>query len=239
MYNKRKQPIAWYRDPDHLIDPLTGNEVIFLSEDHLELHHCKNVVHDTGSNSKLFCSGTRRWFHLHANGMLSEIKHTLGYSHRTRGRHCHNGRRGVDHPQMRNWGCQYCHCLVYEAWIGERHYPEKQIDHKNGNSLDYSPDNLEEVTPSENNWRSFHVLRPLRAKVINPATYTGHQMDHWFEIVRFLDKELPLHWQTFTREDYLSFFAMSLDEFRSSLTRALGDYVGPEQMMKESFYDKE
>lgn len=239
MYNKRKQPLAWYRDPDLLIDPKTGNEVIFLSDGHLELHHCKTAHYVRAGDHKLFCSGNRRWFHLFPNGALTEEKHTFSLSNRTPGMHCHNGDRGNDYPCMRQWGARSCHSLAYEAWHGERHWPQKEIDHKNGDPMDYTPDNLEEVTPSENRWRSFRVLKPLRAKVINPATYTGLQMDHWFAIVRFLDKELPLHWQTFTREDYMCFFVMPFEEFKAEMIKGLGKLVGPEQMMKDSFYDKD
>ena len=174
----------WYKDPEHLIDPKTGSEIIFLSDSHLELHHCKHAVHETGSDGKLFCSNDRRWFHLRSNGLLTEVEHTFSPANSTPGHHCHNGKRGVIHPSMRHWGYQYCHVLVYQAWCGERHYPEKHIDHKNGNSLDYTPSNLEEVTPSENCWRSIHVLQVLRCKGIDPTTYSGPQMDLWFALFR-------------------------------------------------------
>ena len=90
---------------------------------------------------------------------------------------------------MRHFSKINCHVLVYEAWIGERHYPLKEIDHKNGDVLDYSVDNLEEVTPPENSWRSIHVLKVLRAKNIDPTTYTGSQMDRWFAIFRQLERD--------------------------------------------------
>ena len=205
----------WYKDPEHLFDPITGNEVIFLSDSHLELHHCKSAIYEKAGDHKLFCSNDRQWFHLHPNGVLTDLEHTFSPTNRTPGRMCHNGKRGVIHPSMRHWGCQYCHVLVYEAWIGERHYPQKQIDHKNGNSLDYTPENLEEVTPSENNWRSLHVLQVLRAKGINPIDYTGTQMDHWFAIFRILEKYLPHHTLAHTRTDYLRWFNTPLDQFQA------------------------
>lgn len=61
---------------------------------------------------------------------------------------------------MRNFGSKACHILIYEAWIGPR-TPGMQIDHLNGNVLDYRARNLEMVTPSENVRRSMR-LRALR-----------------------------------------------------------------------------
>ena len=54
---------------------------------------------------------------------------------------------------MRNFGNKKCHILIYEAWIGPR-TPGMQIDHLNGNVLDYRARNLEQVSPKENMRRS-------------------------------------------------------------------------------------
>ena len=179
----------YYRNPDKLTDPVTGTEVIFLKDGDIELHRCQRAISDTKGKGLLYCSRNKRWFHLQSKGKLTEIRHIFGPSMRTPVRHCHNGKRGCDYPSMRHFNNIYCHVLVYEAWIGERHYPLKQIDHKNGDVLDYSVENLEEVTKPENKWRSFHVLQVLRAKNIDPTTYTGSQMDRWFAIFRQLEKD--------------------------------------------------
>ena len=59
-----------------------------------------------------------------------------------------------------------------------------ECDHKNGNVLDFTADNLEWVHPKENRWRADHVLKPMRKVGIDPARYTGKAMDIWFEVFR-------------------------------------------------------
>ena len=54
---------------------------------------------------------------------------------------------------MVNYGGKRCHILIYEAWIGPR-IPGMQIDHLNGNVLDYRARNLEQISPKENIRRS-------------------------------------------------------------------------------------
>lgn len=179
----------YYRNPDKLTDPVTGTDVIFLEDDDLELHLCQRAKSDTSVTGKLFCSRNKRWFHLQSNGKLAEVRHSYSIGKRTPGRLCHNGKRGCAYPQMRHFGPIHCHILVYEAWVGERHYPLKEIDHKNGDVLDYCVENLEEVSKPENTWRSIHVLQVLRSKNIDPTTYTGTQMDRWFAIFRQLEKD--------------------------------------------------
>ena len=181
-----KRRFDYYRNPDKPFDPKTGAEVIFLQDGNPELHHCQRALPRRGGEGRLFCSSNKRWFHLHADGQLTEIEHLFSPAMRTPGRQCHNGKRGCSYPNMRDFSEINCHILVYEAWIGERDLT-KEIDHKNGDVLDYSVENLEQVTRSENSWRSTHVLQVLRAKSINPTTYTGSQMDKWFAIFRALE----------------------------------------------------
>ena len=186
----------WYRNPDKLCDPKTGTDVIFLKEDDTELHLCKRAKPRRGGEGKLFCSNNKRWFHLHADGQLTEIQHLFSPAMRTPGRQCYNGKRGCSYPNMRDFSEINCHILVFEAWIGERD-THKEIDHKNGDVLDYSVENLEQVTRLENAWRSIHVLQVLRAKGFAPKAYSGADMDKWFAIFRALEmadrkpKELP------------------------------------------------
>ena len=49
------------------------------------------------------------------------------------------------------------HKLVMNAFIGERPYPEWEIDHINGNSLDNRLENLQYVTSSENTQRAYKL----------------------------------------------------------------------------------
>ena len=50
-----------------------------------------------------------------------------------------------------------------------------EIDPLNGNILDWSLDNLREVTPSENR-RSARILRALRASGTDPCTLSRSQL---------------------------------------------------------------
>lgn len=67
-----------------------------------------------------------------------------------------------------------CHHLLWEIWQGPR-TPGMEIDHINGNILDWSLDNLREVTPSENR-RSARILRSLRVSGLDPCTLSRHDL---------------------------------------------------------------
>ena len=175
----------------------------------------------------LYCSRAGKFYSLHNailtndGWVLREVKPNFSPAMRTPGRHCFNGKRGCVYPIMRQYDKQLCHKLIALTWIGPRPFavaPDgttipMQIDHLNGNVFDWSADNLEYVTPAENRKRAKYL--------------------------RVLRQVCPLHAQTFQREDYLEWFKMPFEEFKASLTSGLGELVGPEQMMKESFYDKE
>jgi hypothetical protein len=61
---------------------------------------------------------------------------------------------------MRQFGNRTCHMLMALTWIGPR--PEGyEVDHLNGDMLDWSADNLEYVTPKENIKRA-KLLRARR-----------------------------------------------------------------------------
>ena len=170
----------------------------------------------------LYATPSKLFFTL-CRGKLGQIFEAISRCSRTPGMACHNGKRGNSYPQLRNFGHINCHKVILLTFVGPRPVyddgKEAEGDHKNGNIMDFSLDNLEWVHPSENEWRSTHVLQVLRSKSINPADYTGSQMDHWFALFRALEDLIPLHAQTFTREDYLRFFAMPLDDFKSMLAK--------------------
>ena len=84
---------------------------------------------------------------------------------------------------MRHFDGKNCHVIIALTWIGPRPtYFDRQgqlcqmeIDHLNGDILNWSADNLQYVTPSENHRRS-HILRQLRQQGIDPTTLTRSQL---------------------------------------------------------------
>ena len=64
------------------------------------------------------------------------------------------------YPFMCHFCGRSCHHLVWETFVGPR-TPGLEIDHINGNKLDWSLENLQEVTPAENRRRA-RILRVIR-----------------------------------------------------------------------------
>ena len=87
--------------------------------------------------------------------------------------------KGSCYPTMRHYANRLCHHLVYETFIGPR-TPGMEIDHINGNKLDYSADNLQEITPRENIRRA-KILRQLRSMGIDPKLLTREQLLETFK----------------------------------------------------------
>ncbi len=85
-----------------------------------------------------------------------------------------NHKGGSAYPKMGWYANRLCHHLIYETFIGPR-TPGMEIDHINGDKLDYSADNLQEVTPRENIRRA-KILRQLRAMGIDPKLLTREQL---------------------------------------------------------------
>ena len=94
------------------------------------------------------------------------------------GKQHHKG--GSVYPCMTNFGNRLCHHLIWETFVGPRK-KDMEIDHINGNKMDWSLDNLREITPMENR-RCAKILRAMRAVGLNPATYTRE------ELLRIFDK---------------------------------------------------
>ena len=92
----------------------------------------------------------------------------------------HNHRGGSRYPFMRHYGLLPCHTLIAHAWIGER--PEgEQIDHINGDQLNWSADNLRYVTPHEN-LRSARNMRQLRRMGIDPKWLHRNTLLYIYEL---------------------------------------------------------
>ena len=73
-----------------------------------------------------------------------------------------NHKGGSAYPKMTNFANRLCHHLIYETFVGPR-TKGLEIDHINGNKMDWSLNNLEEVTPAENRKRAklLCILRSL------------------------------------------------------------------------------
>ena len=77
-----------------------------------------------------------------------------------------NHKGGSAYPVMRHFGDLLCHTLIAHAWIGKR--PEGKVcDHLDTNPLNLCADNLEWVTPAENNRRA-RIAKRLRKAGIDP-----------------------------------------------------------------------
>lgn len=160
------------------------------------------------TRGRLYTDGHGHFFSLTRFG-LREVKSIFSPSERTPGRLCHNGIRGNLYPMIRYCGNVRCHVFVCTVFYGPRPvYPDgarAECDHKNGDPMDFTAENLEWVHPSVNRWRATHVLQVLRCAGIDPKEYTGTEMDRWF--VLFQAMELGLRPPALrAREELLGIF---------------------------------
>ena len=92
---------------------------------------------------------------------------------------------GSAYPSMRNFCNRLCHHLIWETFVGPR-TKGMEIDHINGNKLDWSLDNLEEVTPAENRKRA-KLLRCLRSVGRDPRQMSRDELLHIFNKYEFAE----------------------------------------------------
>ena len=147
----------------------------------IELVLCR-VPEKRRTNGKLYTNGKHDFFSLTSRGLRQVFEH-LAPTSRTPGRSCHNGKRGNIYPQMREYGNATCHSLVCTAFHGPRPIVNGILyvcDHKNGNIMDWSKDNLEWVTPHENAKRRA-ILRALRICGRDPRKMSYAELDEIFQ----------------------------------------------------------
>ena len=96
-----------------------------------------------------------------------------------------NLKGGSAYPEMPNFGARLCHHLIWETWVGPR-TPGMEIDHINGDKMNWSLDNLEEVTPAENRKRAV-LLRELRLNGRDPKQMTRDELQAIFRKYRLGD----------------------------------------------------
>jgi len=114
----------------------------------------------------LYCTHDGHFFSLTKFG-LREVKPCFAVPKNAKV--CH-----TRYPFMRQFGDATCHKLMAETWVEQLVVCDRdgnamrlEVDHVNGDMLDWSADNLEWVTPKENRRRA-KVLRELRAKGLEP-----------------------------------------------------------------------
>ena len=88
------------------------------------------------------------------------------------------------YPFMRQFGNRTCHMLMALTWIGPR--PEGyEVDHINGDMLDWRADNLQWVTPAENHKRA-RLLRVLRSIGRAPRKMSREELQAIFNKYEFV-----------------------------------------------------
>ena len=82
------------------------------------------------------------------------------------------------YPFLRQFADRTCHLLIAATWVERldtQSAMRMEVDHLNGDMLDWSADNLQWVTPKENHRRA-RILRALRASGHNPCEMTRSQL---------------------------------------------------------------
>ena len=137
------------------------------------------------TDKPLYCSKQGRFYSLH-NAILTDdgwILTEVKPNHSPNAPSLKNGRCHSNYPKMRQFDKQLCHKLMALTWIGPRPFYETpdgrklpmEIDHLNGNILDWSLDNLQYVTPAENRKRA-KLLRVLRSIGRDPRTMSRAEL---------------------------------------------------------------
>ena len=125
---------------------------------------------------KILFAGTDGKFY---NAAGKELKPTYNPAMRSYKPNHHGG-----YPKMVNFGNRLCHHLMWETFVGPR-TKGLEIDHINGNKMDWSLDNLEEVTPAENRKR-VKILRILRNVIgRDPQKMSREELLHLFNKYEF------------------------------------------------------
>jgi len=146
------------------------------------------IVRKCPTDKPLYCSREGKFYSVHnmqiteGGCVMHEVHPSFSPIRRKRWRSS-NGISGTQYPVMRNFNCMNCHTLIALTWIGPR--PQgMEIDHLNGNILDWSADNLEYVTPAENRKRA-RLLRVLRSIGRDPKQMSREELQAIFAKYEF------------------------------------------------------
>lgn len=81
---------------------------------------------------------------------------------------------------MRDFASRLCHHLVWETFVGPR-TKGMEIDHINGDMMNWSLDNLQEVEKLENRKRA-RYLRVMRKCGFDPRIFLKNELLYWFSL---------------------------------------------------------
>lgn len=123
----------------------------------------KQVPPESVGGKTLFCGTDGRFYN--ADGRELKYRFSPGMQR-------HKG--GSVYPCMRDFASRLCHHLVWETFVGPR-TKGMEIDHINGDIMNWSLDNLQEVTPAENRRRA-RILRILRKTGRDPKQMTRAEL---------------------------------------------------------------
>lgn len=131
------------------------------------------------TDKPLYCTRDGHFFSLTKFG-LREVKPCFAVPKNPRV--CH-----TRYPFMRQFGNRTCHMLMALTWV-ERLDTQTairlEVDHINGDMLDWSADNLEWVTPAENRKRA-KLLRVLRSSGRDPKQMSREELQAVFAKYEF------------------------------------------------------
>ena len=130
----------------------------------------KQVPPESVGGKILFCGTDGRFY----NAAGRELKPNYGPASQRRRPNMHSA-----YPAMRNYANRLCHHLVWETFVGPR-TPGMEIDHINGDKMNWSIDNLQEVTPAENRKRA-RILRVLRSIGREPKLMSREELLEIFD----------------------------------------------------------
>ena len=133
----------------------------------------------------LYCSKDGRFFSV-CNMQITDngcIMHELKPNDNPASTYAHKG--GSAYPRMTHFGARLCHHLIWETFVAPR-TPGMEIDHINGNKMDWSLANLEEVTPTENRKRA-KILRAMRAAGNDPTNIPSAELKAIFARFELID----------------------------------------------------
>ena len=118
----------------------------------------------------LYCTRCGHFFSLTRFG-LREVKPCFKPPKNTK--LCH-----TRYPFLRQFADRTCHLLIAATWVERldtQSAMRMEVDHLNGDMLDWSADNLQWVTPAENRRRA-RILRDLRTSGTDPCTLSRPQL---------------------------------------------------------------